>query len=185
MHSLSEGKSARLPTWFKAALFALLAGNTVWFFASGATSKGLDAAAWLALLALFEFETRFAHRLHGDRVPFVLRAARLAAGAAVIASALGYLLDDNVLDAINSALWIAVVVMLELQLRYPHSEHRPAVFAVLPPVLYAALGALVLVWGSRAEWFDAYDALLWLVAFATLERTVVGAGAPHRRIRQG
>lgn len=185
MHPLNEGKSKRLPAWFKAALFALLAGNTVWFFTADATSKGLDAAAWLALLALFEFETRFTHRLHVDRVRFGLRAARLAAGAAVITSAIGYVLDDNVLDAINSALWIAVVVVLELQLRYPHRKHRPAVFALLPPVLYGALGVLVLIWGSRAEWFDAYDALLWLVAFATLERTVIGGGAAHRRVRQG
>jgi len=51
--------------------------------------------------------------------------------------------------------------------------------------LYAGLGALVLVWAWRGEWFDAYDALLWLIAFVTIEIDVLqisraqhpGAGA--------
>lgn len=32
--------------------------------------------------------------------------------------------------------------------------------------LYAGLAALVPVWAWRGEWFEAYDALLWIVAFA-------------------
>jgi hypothetical protein len=171
--ALSTTRSDRLLDLFKAGLIALLAANTVWFFATGATSKGFDAAAWLALLTLFEIEARWIHRLHGRGARLALRTARLAAGAAVIASALGYVFEDNVLDAINSTTWVAVVLMLEFRVRYPHTVQRQrAIFRVLSAALYAALGLLVLVWAWRTEWFDAYDALLWLVAFVTLERKV-------------
>ena len=34
--------------------------------------------------------------------------------------------------------------------------------------------ALVAAWLWRGEWFEAYDAALWLIAFATLEMDVLG-----------
>ncbi|HET7160455.1 MAG TPA: hypothetical protein VFI62_15755 [Burkholderiales bacterium] len=155
---------------FKAAIVALLAGNAVYFVLTGATTKALDACAWLALLVLFEVEIRFAERLRQARARFALRTARLAAAALVVGAALGYVFDDNLLDAINSAVWIAVVVLLEIQTRYPQSVARGRMtYTVLAASLYGALGMLVLVWAWRAEWFDAYDALLWIVAFAIIE----------------
>ena len=42
-------------------------------------------------------------------------------------------------------------------------------FIAATTVLYAGLLGLVLAWLLRGEWFAAYDAALWLVAFATLE----------------
>jgi len=41
--------------------------------------------------------------------------------------------------------------------------------------------ALVAAWLWRGDWFDAYDAALWLVAFATLEMDLlsfIGKGRP-------
>jgi hypothetical protein len=35
-----------------------------------------------------------------------------------------------------------------------------------------------LLWAWRGEWFDAYDALLWLVAFAAIEMDVAAAARP-------
>ncbi|HXF67527.1 MAG TPA: hypothetical protein VNK67_12630, partial [Burkholderiales bacterium] len=40
----------------KAALLALLAGNAALYAAAGTLAEALDAAAWLALLALFSLE---------------------------------------------------------------------------------------------------------------------------------
>jgi hypothetical protein len=48
------------------------------------------------------------------------------------------------------------------------AAHR-ARFTAIAALLYCGLGVPVLVWAGRGEWFDAYDALLWLVAFATIE----------------
>ena len=52
---------------------------------------------------------------------------------------------------------------------------EPARFAAVTAALYSGLGALVLVWAWRGAWFDAYDAVLWLAAFATIEMNVLGA----------
>jgi hypothetical protein len=165
----------------KALLFALLAIDTGWFAWSGATSKAIDAAAWLTLLALFDVEARLAARPRHRRIDLTLQALRLAAAAGVIAATLRYVFEDNVLDTINSALWIGVVVLLETQLRFPALAARArTLFGGIALLLYGGLAVLVAVWAWRAEWFDAYDALLWLVAFALLELEVSGSGERER-----
>ncbi|MGZ5090022.1 MAG: hypothetical protein ACXWCY_17330 [Burkholderiales bacterium] len=155
---------------FKLTLLALLGANTAYFAIGGSISKALDAAAWLTLLLLFEAETQFAAELRSKRQRAIVRTTRLAAAAGVVAATIGYVLEDDVLDALNSAVWIAVVVLLEIQVRYRDRVQRvrPASAAVAVS-LYGALALLVLIWAGRDQWFDAYDALLWLVAFGALE----------------
>lgn len=164
--------------WFKAAVFALLVCNTAIYLAFGTASEALDAAAWLVLLALFELETG-GGRFQEARAAAILRGARLVAAAAIVAAAIGYVRGEEWLDAINLGLWIAVVALLELEIRYPHAvaAHR-ARFTAVATLLYSGLGVPVLVWAGRGEWFDAYDALLWLVAFATIEINVFRAARP-------
>lgn len=159
---------------YKALLYALLAANTVYFAVAGMPSKAVDAAAWLALLLLFEAETGLSHRMRSERARSALRAARLIAGAGVIAATAAYVFEENVLDAANSVLWIAVVVLLELEVRWPDLVARGrAAFAVCATVLYGALAVPVALWALRGEWVDAYDALIWLIAFATIELDVM------------
>jgi hypothetical protein len=159
---------------FKAILFSLLAANAAYFAIAETASKAIDAGAWLVLLVLFEAETRFGHRLTSARRRLALRTARLAAGAGVIAATLGYVFEGNVLDAVNSVLWIAVVVLLEVEVRYREAVAQARLaFSLLATVLYGSLAVLVVTWAVRGLWFDAYDALLWLIAFAALELDVV------------
>ena len=101
---------------------------------------------------------------------------RLAALAAVGVAAAGFLYNKEWLDAVNSGLWIAVVALLELEIRRPATVavHR-ARFTAATATLYSGLGAVALFWLWRGEWFDAYDAALWLVAFATIELNVLAA----------
>jgi hypothetical protein len=161
----------------KALLFALLAIDTAYFVWSGATSKAIDAAAWLMLLALFDVDARIAARSRRRAVDLTLRAARLAAAAGVIVATLRYVFEDNMLDTINSALWIGVVLLLETQFRFPALAARGHhAFAALAAMLYGGLALLVVAWAWRREWFDAYDALVWLLAFAALELEVFSAG---------
>ena len=188
-------------SWFKATLFVLLALNAGIFLRSGTLSEGLDSIAWLTLLALFELEigcgklgrTPFLANAHSVLrnqkkgpekvcVPFspiaVVHGARLAALAAVGAAAAGFLYNNEWLDSANSGLWIAVVALLELEVRRPATvaAHR-ARFTAAAVTLYSGLGLLVLVWLWRGEWFDAYDAALWLVAFAIIEINVLSSPA--------
>ena len=155
---------------FKAVLFVLLAVNTAYFVFFGTASKAIDACAWLTLLLLFEAETTFGGRLIAGRRRLAVRAARFAAGAGVVAATVGYVFEDNALDATNSALWIVVVILLELELRLPALAVRNrAAFNAAAIVLYGGLALLVVLWSAAQMWLDAYDAALWLVAFAALE----------------
>ena len=156
--------------WFEAAVLALLTADALIYTLSDSASKALDALAWLALLVLFRIEIAAPSFLAARHARGVLRALRAAAGVAVVAAALAYVATGETLDAINSGLWIGVVVLLEFEVRRLDavSRHRTA-FTAVAFSLYSALGVLVLIWAWRGEWFDAYDALLWLIAFATLE----------------
>ena len=155
---------------FKAALFVLLAANAVWFALGESPSKAIDASAWLVLLALFVAEADFGHHLAGGRSRSMVRVARVVAGTAVIAAMIGYVFEDNALDAVNSTVWIAVVIVLEIELRFPApAERRRRALSAIALVLYGSLGVFVVLWAIQGMWMDAYDAVLWLIAFAALE----------------
>jgi hypothetical protein len=130
--------------------------------------------AWLVLLVLFEAENRFAPHLNTTRHGVILRLLRLAAGLGVVAATIGYVFENDVLDAVNSALWIGVVALLEIELRYKgHVQRARMAFAAVAAGLYGTLAVLVVIWAATHRWFDAYDALLWLVAFAAIELDVM------------
>jgi small-conductance mechanosensitive channel len=155
---------------FRAALYGLLAFNVALFAVAGTFTQALDTAAWWILLVLFDLESRAAPWTSRALPRFLMRALRLLAAAGVAAAALGYLRAGEWLDAANACLWIAVVILLEAEVRKPEwaAAHRRG-FTVTATVLYSALAALILAWGWKGAWLDAYDALLWLIAFGTLE----------------
>lgn len=154
----------------KPAIFALLALNAGIYATTGRFSEGLDAFAWFALLALFEIETRCPQWTGIARNALVLDLLRLIAAAGVAIAAFSFIREQEWLDAANAWLWIAVVAVLELQLRAPLfvTRHRRA-FTVVSLTLYGALAVVALIWLIRGEWLDGYDALLWIAAFALIE----------------
>lgn len=161
--------------WFKAAVFGLLVCNTAVYGVSGTLSEALDSLAWLLLLASFELETGLRGRFAEGRMAAVLRGIRLAAAAAIFAAGIGYVLAREWLDVANIGLWIAVVALLESEVRYPAFVAKRRVrFTAAAAALYCGLAILVLAWLWEGEWFDSYDAALWLVAFATIELNVLG-----------
>lgn len=160
---------------FKAAVFGLLAVNTAAYVATGTASETLDSVAWLTLLLAFELETGLGGRFAEGRLAAVLRGVRLVAAVAIFAAGIGYVLDREWLDTANIGLWIAVVVLLEWGVRYPAlAAAQRTRFTAAAATLYSGLAILVLAWLWQGEWFDAYDAALWLVAFVTIEINVLG-----------
>ena len=161
------------------AIFALLVCNTAYYLFAGTLSKFLDAAAWLVLLALFALETGFAGGIRTRAVAILVRSTRLAAAVAICVAGIVYIVENDWLDAINTGLWIAIVVTLEFEVRRPLAVARFRVwFAATATLLYTGLAALVFAWAWRGEWFDAYDALLWLMAFALIEMDLLRAAGP-------
>ena len=165
---------ARWRVRLERALFGLLVVNAVVFAVGGTLAEALDSIAWLTLLAMFMLETAHAPQLATPAAVRAARAIRWAAGTLVLIAAARYLADAAWLDAANAWLWIAVVLVLEIELRCARSAlgALPALRAVTA-ALYAALAVLVVVWAWRGEWFDAYDALIWLAAFVTIELGVL------------
>ncbi|MGA0024012.1 MAG: hypothetical protein ACO3F9_05130 [Burkholderiales bacterium] len=154
----------------RVALFALLAANALIYAAAGRLSEGFDALAWYALLLLYECETRWPLRMRREPFATVAGLLRLAAGAAVVYAAAAFVHEREWLDALNAWLWIGVVIVLELEVRMTESVARHRVLATRASyMLYAALAGVALTWLVQGEWFDAYDAALWIAAFALIE----------------
>lgn len=159
---------------FKTAVYALLATNLALYALFGSANELVDSIAWIALLALFEIETAHGAGLSAREVRLV-HVLRLGAGAGVLAAAAGYLVEMEWLDAANAWLWVAVVVMLEIEVRYPAAAgRRREAFLIAAVVLYSALLLLVPVWAWRGDWLDAWDAALWLAAFFVIELNMLG-----------
>lgn len=172
--ALNSPAATSAHAWFSAAVFALLVLNTGIYLVSGTLNEGIDSIAWLALLALFQLETGSGQALRPRPAIAAVHGIRLACLAAVGAAAAGFLYNSEWLDAANSGIWIAVVVLLEVGVRRPAAvAAQRARFTAAAATLYAGLVAVVFVWLWRGEWFDAYDAALWLVAFATIEMNVL------------
>ena len=159
-------------------LLVLLAANAVYFALAGSTSEAIDGAAWLTLLLLFLAETRYGSHLQRIHWRVALRSLRLLAAAGVFAASVGYLFEDDALDAVNAALWIAVVILLEVELRWPAVvASSPQLFKSASVAAFGGLGLLVVIWFSRGMWIDAYDAALWLLAFGLIELDVTKRSA--------
>lgn len=165
----------------RVALFALLAVNALVYAAAGRLSEGFDALAWYALLLLYECETRWPLRMRREPVATVAGLLRLFAGAAVVYAAVAFVHEREWLDALNAWLWIGVVIVLELEIRLASRVARHARLVTrVSYALYAALAGVALTWLLRGEWFDAWDAALWIAAFALIELELM-PGPQNRR----
>ena len=162
----------------KPAIFILLAVNALLYAKAGRLSEGLDALGWFALLVLFEIETRWPHRTRILPWTAVLGLLRLMAAAGVTAAALAYLREREWIDAANAWLWIGVVVVLEFEVRAPVLAARMRRWITAASiVLYGALTLVALTWLVQGEWFDGYDAVLWITAFALIEMDLFRLGS--------
>lgn len=161
----------------QAALFVLLACNTIYYVTAGRLSEALESAAWYGLLILFLLETGRRPARLTPRMRAANHGLRLLATLAIAASAVLYVREREWLDAANLLLWVMVVALLEIEVRRPGAvaAHRTA-FTTAAALLYATLGVWVVIWLTRGEWMDAWDAALWLTAFGVLELDLLRAG---------
>jgi hypothetical protein len=79
-------------------------------------------------------------------------------------------------DVINAAVWLLVVLVLEVDVRL-QEHNRYEGFAlrlstVLKVILYATLSFAAIYWGIKGDFVDFWDAFLWLVAFVFIELNV-------------
>ena len=79
-------------------------------------------------------------------------------------------------DVINAAVWLLVVVVLEidvwLQERNRFEGAMLRISQVSKVVLYSTLLLAAIYWGVKSDFVDFWDAFLWLVAFIFIELNV-------------
>ena len=171
---------------FRWTVFTLLGINVLLFFSAETFTEALDSLAWLALLLLFELEARVAPRDPGGRHPHSLLhvgrgLAYLAIGWCAIAYSLpGYVAAHGRLDSFNAWTWIAIVLVLELDVRTAaQAGWKSRLRLAAKPPLYAAVLGYALLWGLANSWLDFYDAALWILCFFTIELRLFGVGEPR------
>lgn len=79
-------------------------------------------------------------------------------------------------DVINAAVWLLVVLVLEIDVRLQeHGLYDGLAFKVSTAakiVLYSLLLLAAIYWGFKGDFVDFWDAFLWLVAFVFIELNV-------------
>jgi hypothetical protein len=89
-------------------------------------------------------------------------------------------------DVVNSVTWIAVVVILEvdvwLQLQGRFHGSVVTVSTAIKALLYSILFAAAAYWGVLGDFLDFWDAFMWLVAFVFIEMNLFRWQAESDRV---
>ena len=79
-------------------------------------------------------------------------------------------------DVINSAVWLLVVIVLEIDVRLQERDKLRGIALRLSNIskyiLYSILLLAAIYWGIKGDFVDFWDAFLWLVAFVLIELNV-------------
>ena len=79
-------------------------------------------------------------------------------------------------DVINAAVWLFVVLILEVDVQLQERNRFEGLALKLSNafkiVLYSALLLAAIYWGARGDFVDFWDAMLWLIAFVLIELNV-------------
>jgi len=154
---------------FKLAIVVLLTLNAVIYAMVDTLTSAVDALAWLVLLVLYELEANGAVPMAENTLHWI-RNVLIAVIALVFVS---YIHDNEWLDVVNSALWFALIALLELEVRWPDKvfKYRQSYWLATVTV-FAGLIAMVIAWAWQSTWLAVYDATLWIVAFASIEMDI-------------
>ncbi len=164
---------------FKWTVYGLLALN-VWFFlrTEETLTAFIDSAAWVALLAVMEWESTSLDKPYDS--PWekrVIGAVSVIAYGFIIYAWYGYFREEDWIDFINASAWLMVCALLSWQIWMPgdYEGREHAVIAAAKIATYLVILACALWWTIDAENpLDAIDAWLWLVCFAVIELNVFG-----------
>ncbi len=79
-------------------------------------------------------------------------------------------------DVINAAVWLLVVLVLEIDVRLQEHNRYEGLALIssnaIKVLLYFLLLLAAIYWGFKGDFVDFWDAFLWLVAFVFIELNV-------------
>jgi hypothetical protein len=165
---------------FKLAIVVLLTLNAVIYAMVDTLTSAVDAWVWLILLVLYEIETSGTTALMAKNI---LQGIRNVLIAVIVLVFVSYVHDKEWLDVINSALWFALIALLELEVRWPDkvSYYRQS-YRLATVSVFAGLITVVIAWAWQSAWLAVYDATLWIVAFASIEVDIFNFCSTNRRL---
>jgi hypothetical protein len=149
---------------FKLAIVVLIAVNVVIYSAVDNLIGAVDTLAWLMLLVLYELEANCAG-LMADKKLHRIRTFLIVVIALVF---VGYVHDSEWLEVINFAFWFALITLLELEAHLPNKVFKYRISYWWATVIVFT-GLIVMVWAWQSAWLDVYDAILWVIAFGSIE----------------
>lgn len=170
---------------FKYMIYALLATNIYLFSVNGTFTETIDTAAWVVILALFEWETISLKEEYSGILEKIFIAFLTLAGYSVILfSAYSYYLESEWLDLANSITWILVILVLQYDVHFPghYGQSEWTKRNIIKLVLYGALFCFAVMWGIQGEALDFYDSFLWILSFFVIEMNVFNF--EHRFIKE-
>jgi len=151
----------------KLLILILLTVNAGIYAVVDTVTTAIDAGTWLILLAIYELEA------NSDQLPVSeanLEKIRTGLIVVIVAVFFSYWHDSEWLDVANSLLWFALIAMMELEVRRPEIVLKHAgLFWLLTMAVFTGLIVMAAIWLWGQAWLDAYDALLWIVAFGMIE----------------
>jgi len=177
----NDSIAAKLYPYFKWSVYLLLFINMILFFKTETITEGIESMAWLVLLMLFEWETTQLNKpyvsVHEKRTIFALT---MMAYIFIVYSAYDYTTADYIkangkLDMYNAITWLLVVILIEYDVYFPGKYYRLEwiVRNVLKVLLYGILFIVAILWWVDGEFFDFYDAFLWIVCFFFIELNIL------------
>jgi hypothetical protein len=165
---INSFKSLQYPK-FKLAIVLLLSINIFIYASTDTLTNALDEVAWLSLLILYELKAN-ALVVESEET---LNKARDALIVIIILVFISYAKSQEWLDAINFLLWIALIALLEVEVRWPDLIFNyPKIYWWSKVSIFTGLIGMVVAWAWHSEWLDMYDATLWIIAFITIESDI-------------
>ena len=152
---------------FKLAILLLLSLNIILFSLFDTLTSAIDALSWVALLVMYELEALGSTKFIAKRTQQTIRNVLIVVIALVF---LKYIYDQEWLDIINGSLWLVLIGLLELEIRWPDKiAAKPQLFWLATVAVFTGLLGMVAAWLWQSAWLDAYDAALWITAFGLIE----------------
>lgn len=176
----SDSFLAKIFPLFKWSVFGLLGINMALFFINQTAVEGIESLAWLVLLILFEWETSQLDKPYISALErYSIHTGRILAYILILYSTYAYttpeyISENGSTDMYNAITWLLIVFLLEYDVYFPgvYKKWEWHLRNTLKIALYGALFAIAVWWWIDGEFFDFYDAVLWIVCFFFIELNV-------------
>lgn len=145
----------------------LLTLNAFLYAALDSLISAVDAFAWLALLLSFELETAGLPAQLSETRLHLIRNGILVI---IVLVTFAYLLTGDLLNISSELLWLGLIGLLEMEVRTPSLiEQHQRLYWLASVIVFVGLIAMVGISAWMGAVLDAYNNLLWIIAFALVE----------------